>query len=280
MSASRKPGHAVRQELIGALTGQVAVLSRHEPAVQSVHDRLAQPRVVAEQRLLVVHVDAPHEQVLVDLEARLVDAVLVGELLRLSGREAADVGLVALALQAMRRQVAADAAPRDAVDVVREAERLPRLLAVVPARVAHGQGGRASCSTPGRSTGRPRWIGPLSTSVERGRVSTAEKNGIEMRATKSGATRLSVITSVWLPLVLTLETSSRNDAPATGARCSSRAVERPLEARGVHRRPVREQEALLDRDRVGLAAVRDTRQTGRRHRRDPLVPLAAPLTNG
>src|SRR5918995_656689 len=63
-----------------------------------------------------------------------------------------------------------------------------------------------------RTYGPAEIIGPLSTSVSSGKLAgTAEKNGIEIRGMKSGATRLSVICSVWLPVVRTRARSSRNE---------------------------------------------------------------------
>ena len=219
---------------------------------------------------VVVQVDAPDQEVLVDHEAALVDAVLVGELLGLSGREAARVGLVVLALQAMRRQVAADAAERDAVDVVLEAERLQRLLVVLPVRVPHGQRGRLLVPLLEE-------YGPAETEalVDLGVERVARGHGREERhrdaaAGSPGATFFRLMTSVRAFARPTLATSSRNDDAgdcsfAFFARSNARLKFADVTA------AVRELEALLDGDRVALAAVRDPRQALRRHRREPLA---------
>ena len=170
----------------------------------------------------------------------------------------------------MRRQVAADAGERDAVDVVLEAERLPRLLVVLPLRVPHGESGRL--------------LVPLLDDVRAGRDEALVDLGVERVARRHGReerhrdARDEVGRN---PLQVDDQRAGvrrRHARDVVEERRRRRLqlrvlrpVERPLEARGRHRLTVRELEALLDRDRVPLAVVRDSRHALRRHRRDPLA---------
>ena len=132
--------HPVRDELVGAEAAEVAVLRHHEPTVDRVRHCLPELRVVLEDAARRVHREVPVADLRLDVELALVDAVLVGELLRLCRREAAQVGLATLTHEPLRRGVRAGD-PADLIDVGREAERLERLLVVLPVRVADRKSG-------------------------------------------------------------------------------------------------------------------------------------------
>ena len=223
---------------------------------------------VAEQRARGVHREVPVTGLLLAEEPASVDAVLVGELLRLRGREAADVSLAPLALEPLGRGVGPDD-PADLVQVVLEAEGLERLLVVLPLRVPHHQSRatRVPLAEVIRARGDDRGLDALRRDGRVRRHSREElhrhpRQEVTRRLLENDAERAGVDRLVARDVI---EERRRRRLH----RGSESAGESPGEVRGRHGLTVVEPEALLDPERVGAAVAAHGRHALRRHRREP-----------